>query len=407
MRKLIINGGKPLYGSVNIGGSKNAVLPIMFASISARGICEIVGFPRIGDTEVAIEILESLGAVISLSGDVLTIDTRNLTYKTPPEEQVKKIRASTYLIGACLARFGECELQNFGGCNFSARPIDLHLYAASQMGAKRENTRLFCDALVGSYVDLSKPSVGATVNALIMASSAEGTSVIRGYAKEPHVMLLIGYLKNAGAEIIVGENEITVKGGALHGGRVRIIADMIEAGSYLTLGLVTGGEIEVVGDFSESMQPYVSLIREMEGNIVTEENKITVMGQGKLKYGRVTAAPYPAFPTDLQPIIAPLFAKNSGGEIEDTVFPDRFGYLNVLASFGIRSKRDSSRAEIFPSKLECASVAAPCLRGGASCLISALGAKGQSVIDTAELFLRGYESPVEKLISLGADIELI
>ncbi len=406
MKRIIINGGKPLVGSVNAGGSKNASLPILFASIITSGVSEIYGMPRIGDTEIALDILSSFGVNSEWHSDKLILDTSRLSYKMPDVSKVCKLRASTYLIGACLSRFGTAELQSFGGCNFSSRPIDLHIRSALAFGADLSDSRLTVHRLRGAEVDLSLPSVGATVNSLLMAASAHGVSHIRGYAREPHVLLLIDYLRSAGADITVSDKEITVSGTPLHGGRVKIIGDMIEAGTYLAAGLVTHGDVEVRGIDAESMRPFTDLLLSMGASISFGEDSIRAKAEGELLYSSATAVPYPGFPTDLQPIIAPLFAVNRGGEIRDTVFPDRFSYLEVLSSFGLKFERYSGGARIFPSSLTPSSVKAPCLRGGAACLLSSLCAKGESVIDSADIILRGYESPKQKLSSLGGEIKI-
>ncbi len=407
MKSIIINGGRPLFGTVKVSGSKNAVLPILFAALTVYGTCEIIDVPSIGDTDVALELLTSFGASYERRGNSLLINTKNVFYNTPDPLLVKKIRASTYLIGACLSRFGECNICDFGGCNFSLRPIDLHISAAEALGAQKRGDKLVAGRLRGGEITLTKPSVGATVNALIMSASADGTTHIKGYAREPHVLLLIDFLRSCGAEIELKEKEITVHGRMLRGGRVKVIGDMIEAGTYLTAGLVTGGEVKVVGVSRQSMEPYISSVSLAGGSFMLENDSITVKGGALLDHIYLKAEPYPGFPTDLQPIIAPLFAVNSGGIIEDSVFPERFGYLDVLSSFGVKSRYRKGRAEIYKSELKNAKVKAPCLRGGAACLLSALAANGKSVITSAETILRGYESPIEKLTDLGASITKI
>ena len=195
MKSIVVNGGLPLSGKISVAGSKNAALPILFATILTRGISSIEGLPDIGDVRCALRILRDFGAQISKDGVRTMIDTTHLSYAPPAPDAVCRIRASTYLIGSCLSRFGECELLDFGGCNFSARPIDLHILAAQTLGAVREGERLLADKLCGGEIVFPKPSVGATVNAILLAACAEGESVIRGFAKEPHIDSLIDYLR--------------------------------------------------------------------------------------------------------------------------------------------------------------------------------------------------------------------
>lgn len=407
MKKMIVRGGVPLFGSVTVSGSKNAALPILFAALSTDGVSVIDDLPDIGDVKVAINILEQFGVAVERRGGRLLLDTRRLTYRIPPAALVKRIRASTYLLGASLARFGRFPLMDFGGCNFSDRPIDLHISSAIALGASYSDGILCTRGLRGTEIELKKPSVGATVNTLIMAASAEGVTRIKGFAKEPHVSLLISFLRSAGADVLIEEDVLTVKGTHLHGGRVTVIGDMIEAGTYLTAGLITGGEVQVVGVAPESLLPYLSLLEGMGAVTSVKENGISVRADGRLDYARITASPYPGFPTDLQPIVAPLFAMNSGGIIEDTVFPDRFGYLDVLSAFGLDFERIVGGTVIKPSNLHPASVSSPCLRGGAACMLLSLAALGTSEINCAELILRGYERPTEKLSNLGANIEIV
>ncbi len=402
MKKLIINGGRPLFGKVQVSGSKNGALPILFASVVTSGITEVIGCPRIGDTAVALELLGSLGVGAEWQGQSLFLDTRELKYTPPNAELVRKIRASTYLIGATLARFGEAELCSCGGCNFADRPIDLHIYAAECLGARIDSNILKAGKLNGGEISLPLPSVGATVNSLIMAAAAEGETHIKGYAKEPHVLLLIDYLRSAGAEIELAENLLTVRGRALGGGRVKIIGDMIEAGTYIAAGLLTGGEVEVSGIDNESMKPFSASLCALGARVRSEEDSLSASIFGRGNFLNLRAEPYPGFPTDLQPITAPLLARFSGGRIEDSVFPERLGYLCELSRFGISSQRDRSGALILPSSFMPASVKAPCLRGGAACLLAALCAEGESIIDGAEIIERGYENIEEKLRALGA-----
>ena len=406
MKKIVINGPARLSGEVTVSGSKNAALPIIFATIITDGISELRRLPDIGDVRVALDIIRAFGAVVWRSGDVTYIDTRSLSYREPIEEQTSKIRASTYLIGACLSRFGRCRISSFGGCNFAHRPIDMHIDACLSLGAEIRDDEIFSHRLFGSEIIFKKQSVGATVNAILLAVSAEGESVIRGFATEPHIDALIDFLLSAGAHIDRTHDEIRISGRHLHGGKTTIIGDMIEAGTYLSAALATGGSVSVSDCPTGDMTAFFDVLSAYGVKSVISPNAARICAPDRGQYFSVTATPYPGFPTDLQPIVAPLMAIGAGGDITDTVWHTRFGYLKSLAEFGVVSELSSNCARIFTSKITPATVTAPDLRGGAACLISALAADGRSEIYSAETILRGYENLVEKLRSLGANINI-
>ena len=405
MKKITVRGGIPLRGTIAVSGSKNAALPILFATLVTGGVSRLSGIPDIGDVDCAIRILECFGARIRQSGGILTVDTRDVSYATPPDSLVSSIRASTYLIGAGLARFGRADVRPFGGCAFSRRPIDIHLDAAIALGARLDGSRISCDRLRGGTVSLRLPSVGATVNALLMAVSAAGESIIRGYAREPHVDDLIRYLRTAGADISVALDGIYVTPAPLVGARHHLVGDMIEAGSYLVATLATGGFINLSDPPTDSLAATLSSITSLGGNVKKSRDSLSATAEGALRPTDIIATPYPGFPTDLAPVMTPLLAL-SGGSVTDTVWPARFGYLDALAHFGLRYRLTDNRAEIYPSRLVPARVSAPDLRGGMACVIAALMADGYSEIYSAEHILRGYESLTEKLGSLGARVEL-
>ena len=406
MEKIVISGARPLRGRVEISGSKNAALPIIFASVITHGVSVIENTPDIGDVSVATQLIESLGAKTDRRGSTLLIDTRNMHYTTPSTELMSRIRASSYLLGALLSRFGVFEYADFGGCSFSARPIDMHVAAARAFGAVEESGVLRAGRLTGCNVSFDKVSVGATVNTLIMAAAAEGTTEIRGAAREPHVLCLIDYLRSAGARISLTEEIITVTGGELCGGRVRVIGDMIEAGTYLAAGLITDGEVTVTGVEPSELSSFLPVLFELGAEISSAADSLTVRRRGNCRHSCVRAEPYPGFPTDLQPIVAPLMAAAGGGIIIDRVWRGRFGYLDTLACQGIISRRLDGCAVIGKSKIKKAAVTAPDLRGGAACLLCALAAEGESKIENAQIIYRGYERIEEKLSGLGANIKI-
>lgn len=440
MQKIIVNGGRALAGEVRISGSKNAALPLIFATLLIDGETTFYNVPDIGDVRVALELLSGFGTEISFFGSTLRINAKKVKYKPENPELSGKIRASTYLLGATLGRFGRAEIPASGGCNFSNRPIDFHINAAKSFGATLSDSSLIADKLRGAKISLPKPSVGATINALLLAVSALGDSEISGYAKEPHVLAVVDFLRSAGVKIQLENDKILVHPEPLYPTEFTVIGDMIEAGTYLTAAMITGGNITVSGiDFRElssfiniaeelgftpEILPLISFENEEKSADFTSEKLLPSIridskkllssiriDSKKRKFSgnkiSVSAAPYPAFPTDLQPIIAPILAKESGGQIRDFVFPERFGYLENLANFGIKSRVVDKCAKIEKSRLKSGSAIAPDLRGGMACLLAALGANGYSEIRSAQLILRGYDRLAEKLTSLGADVKTI
>lgn len=406
MKKITLRGGKALCGEVTVSGSKNAALPIIFACILTKGISKIRNLPDIGDTRVALELLNSFGAKVTCADGVTYVDTSNLSYTPPSDVLVSRIRASTYLLGALLARFGRCPILAFGGCNFAGRPIDMHIDACLAFGGALCNNEITASKLSGVEINFRKKSVGATVNALLLAATAAGKTIIRGAAREPHIDALIDFLISCGAKIKRVGDELHVLGAELHGGEISIIGDMIEAGTYLTVGLITGGSVCVSNCPVADMDAIFDLLRSLGATLLINNASVTSKLWDKGNTVNIFATPYPGFPTDLQPIFASLIAAFSGGEITDTVWQNRFGYLNALSAFGVRYETCGNHATIYPSDIKNGIATAPDLRGGMACLLAALRAEGESVIYSAETILRGYENLEEKLRAIGADIKI-
>lgn len=401
-----VRGGKPLFGEVNISGSKNAALPVIFATLITRGVSRIEGVPLIGDTAVALDIIRTFGAQATFSDGVLTVNTEKLEYREIDSSLSGAIRASTYLLGSCLGRFSVCRICDFGGCNFSNRPIDMHIAACEAFGGRAERDTIVANPLHPATVRFEKPSVGATINALILAASTCGKSTVIGYAKEPHVLALCDFLISAGAKIEFYEDKITVVGGNLHGGTVKIIPDMIEAGTYLFAGIATGGEVTVRNVDPTHLEAFLTALDKIGAKIRLGRDYITVSKPTASRRAVILAEAYPGFPTDLQPLAVPALASCSGGRVSDNVWRSRYGYLKTLEAFGLRYSLSSKGALIQRSEFSCAKVSAPDLRGGMAALVAALCANGESEILQAEYILRGYEYPSEKLTALGADVSL-
>lgn len=402
MSKIAVVGGKRLFGAVTPSGSKNATLPMIFASIACRGTSRLRFAADIGDVAVAVKIIEHLGARVEKNADSLVINTENMTYKKPPSALTSKIRASSYLIGSCLARFGMFELSDVGGCNFCNRPIDMHVSAALSLGAELKDGTLYAKRLRGGKIRFDKSSVGATINALIMSASADGEVEILGAAEEPHVRSLADYLIRAGAKIELSRGKISVYPSELSGAEVDMIPDMIEAGTFLLLAPLTEGKIKIKTTSELELDSFLEVLSESGVSVLKDKSGISVWGVPSRPIN-IKTAPHPGYPTDLQPQIAPLMAKYFGGIIEESVWQKRLSYLDSLSSFGVRHTKTDSRAVIFPSELHRGVCDAPDLRGGAAALMSALATVGYSEIGNYEIIKRGYENLSAKLNSLGAE----
>ena len=282
----------------------------------------------------------------------------------------------------------------------------MHIDAAIALGARLDDNMLTAEHILGNEIVFKKASVGATVNALLIASSATGDSIIRGCAVEPHIDQLIYFLNSCGADIRRQGRDLYISGRELHGGSIRINPDMIEAGSYLALSLMCEGELRVQDCPLDEMRSVFSAFQALGAEVILDSRGRPYLDATEYNQLSLTASPYPGFPTDLQPIFAPLMAMHHGGEIVDTVWESRFGYLNSLSNFGVRSLTEENHAYIHPSGIHSGRTTAPDLRGGMAALMCALYAKGQSEILSAETLLRGYEDLVGKLSSVGADIKI-
>jgi len=419
MNKIVVKGGAPLCGEVLIGGSKNAALPLLFAGILTGEVCVFSGLPRVGDVLLALEILRALGARIHFAcgGDV-SVDYSAVAPHLPPQNLSAAIRGSVYLLGACLGRFGQAKLGGVGGCDFGTRPIDQHLLGFAAMGAEvcEQPTHLSLTAKKGLHgVDfrLKMPSVGATANLLMAATGAEGTTVIRGAAAEPHVAALCDFLVAAGATVEgQGSDTLTVKGKKpLHGCRFTVIPDMIEAGTYLACAMATGGRVSVKNVAPDHLAAPLALFREMGATAAVGVDGITLHAPPRYRCVAVETGPYPAFPTDLHPQFAALFALGERavgeGSVTERVWQSRFRYLEELAKMGARFTVDGINAAITPMPLHAATVRAPDLRGGAALLIAALATGGESEITNAAVLRRGYEHLEAKLSALGANVRVL
>ena len=418
MEKYVINGGKPLQGEVDISGAKNAAVAIIPATLMVDGICRIENMPQISDTDMLLTILTQLGAEVRMiCPGTIEIDSRNVRFCDAPFELMRKIRASYYLIGAMLGRFGSAKTTMPGGCNFGVRPIDQHIKGMNALGAEVDvrNGFVYAEAeggkLHGAKIYLDKVSVGATMNIILAATMASGRTIIENAAREPHIVDHANFLNSMGADVRgAGTDTVKVNGvERLHGGSYSIIPDQIEAGTYMVAAAATGGEVLVKNVIPKHLECISAKLRET-GTIVQEyEDSVLVKGNGHLRKANVKTLPYPGFPTDMQPQMGVLMCMANGTSvITEGIYDNRFKYVNELRKMGADIQVDG-RIAIFEgsAKLTGAPVMACDLRAGAAMVIAGLCASGKTEIEDIHFIERGYENFVGKLRKLGADISIV
>ena len=418
MEKYIINGGKALHGEVEISGAKNAAVAIIPAALMVDGVCHIENIPQISDTDMLLTILTELGAKVRfLNKSTIEIDCTKVRYQDAPYDLMRKIRASYYLIGAMLGRFGSAKTTMPGGCNFGVRPIDQHIKGMTALGADVDvkNGFVYADArdgkLHGARIYLDKVSVGATMNIILAAALAQGRTVIENAAREPHIVDLANFLNSMGADIRgAGTDTVKVNGvDKLHGGSYAIIPDQIEAGTYMVAAAATGGEVLIKNVIPRHLECISAKLRET-GTIVQEyEDSVLVKGASSLRKVNIKTLPYPGFPTDMQPPMGALMCLANGTSvITEGVYDNRFKYTNELRKMGAEIQVDGRVAVIEGGKrLTGAPVHACDLRAGAAMVIAGMCATGTTVVEDVHYIERGYENFVGKLKALGADIECV
>ena len=416
MDKIVISGGQKLKGKVNISGAKNAALAILPAVLLSDGVCVIENLPSISDITLMCKILEDLGAEVKLlSKGTLQIDPRKVKSGVASYELMRNMRASCYLLGALLGRFGEPIVYLPGGCDFGIRPIDQHLKGFEVMGAKCSldggMIKVKSEKLVGNNVYLDVVSVGATVNIMLAAARAEGLTVIENAAKEPHIVDLANFLNCMGADIVgAGTDVIKIKGvKKLSGITYSIIPDQIEAGTYLVAAAATRGEITIENVIPKHLESITAKLKEIGAELTEGTDFVHIKCDKELKKCNVKTMPHPGFPTDMQPQITALLSIVPGTSVvTEAVWDNRFRYIEELRRMGANISVDGRTAVIEGVKeLDGAPVKATDLRAGAALVIAGLAAKGTTVIDEIRHIERGYEEIIEKFQSLGANIKKV
>lgn len=414
MDKYIIQGLNPLKGEIKVGGSKNAALPIIAASLLADSEVVLEDIPRLRDVTNLCSIIEDMGAKVIRDKNRIEIDPRLVSKTEADHELARKLRASYYILGVMLAKSGHARTTLPGGCNIGNRPIDLHLKGFRALGAEVNLDHgvvdVKADKLTGAEIYLDYPSVGATINIMIAASRADGKTIIENAAREPEIVDLANFLTVMGANIKgVGTDIIKIEGvNEMHGVEHRIIPDRIEAGTYMIASAITGGDVYIRNVLTEHVKPLIAKMHEM--GIIVEEDiaGVKVKADGKLKAVDVKTLPYPGFPTDMQSqMMALLTQADETSLIIETVWENRFMHVDELKRMGADIKIDGHSALVKPGCLTGAEVRATDLRAGAALILAGLAAEGQTEVKDIYHVERGYENIEERLKEVGASINKV
>ena len=416
MEQYVIKGGNPLVGEVEIGGAKNAALAILAAAIMTDEAVHIENLPDVRDINVLLEAIKEIGATVDRIGPTevrivgSTIGSISVEY-----EYIKKIRASYYLLGALLGKYKNAEVPLPGGCNIGSRPIDLHLKGFRALGASVDIIHgavvAKAEQLTGKHIFMDMVSVGATINIMMAAAMADGSTTIENAAKEPHVVDVANFLNSMGANIKgAGTDVIRIRGvEKLHGTSYSIIPDQIEAGTFMCAAAATGGDVLVKNVIPKHLEATTAKLEEIGCQVEEFDDAVRVVANKRLTRTNVKTMPYPGYPTDMQPQFAVALALAEGTSIvTESIFENRFKYVDELARMGANIKVEGNTAIINGvTKLTGARVSAPDLRAGAALVIAGLASEGSTVIDDIVYIQRGYERFEEKLRTLGAEIEKV
>ena len=415
MKKIIVNGGKTLSGTIHVSGAKNSAVALLPAAILCDEEATIYNVPNISDTDALIDILNLLNVETNYKDDEITINPANIENKIIGEDLCSKLRGSYYFMGALLGKKKKVEIAFPGGCDFGERKIDLHFKGFESLGAKvevKDNYFLItADKLTGSEIYLDFASVGATINIMLAAVKASGTTKINNAAKEPEIVNVATFLNNMGAKITgAGTSNIKIEGvNYLHKAIIEVIPDRIEAGTYLILGALLGKNLIVENLIEEHLTALISKLKDMGVNIMRVKNGLEVNCKPSYKPINITTLPYPGFPTDLAQPMTTLLTQCWGTSfIEETIYANRMGHVSELNKMNAKIKINGSTSIITgQTVLHGANIKATDLRAGASLVLAALEASGKTTIKNAEYILRGYSNIVTKLRTVGADINIV
>ncbi|KYH34894.1 UDP-N-acetylglucosamine 1-carboxyvinyltransferase 2 [Clostridium tepidiprofundi DSM 19306] len=416
MDKLIINGGKRICGDIEISGAKNAAVAILPAAVLAsKGVCTIENIPDIEDVRGVLKILESLGCKITSGDNYAVINSENINTCKADIDEVKGMRGSYYLLGSLLSRFKKASVDMPGGCSIGVRPIDQHIKGFEALGAKVQIehgvVRVEAERLVGSNIYFDVVSVGATINVMMAAVLAEGTTVLENAAKEPHVVDVANFLNTMGANIKgAGTDVIRITGvDELRGCTYSVIPDQIEAGTYMIAAAACGGQVRIRNVIPKHLESISAKLIEMGVEIIEEDDFLVIKSDGKLKGVNIKTLPYPGFPTDVQQPMSALLSIACGRSIiNESIWESRYKHLDELKKMGANAKVEGRIAIIDGvQKLTGAEIRATDLRAGAAMVIAGLIAEGTTVVTGVEHIDRGYPKIEEKLSKLGADIRRI
>lgn len=415
MKILKVHGGKELEGKIKISGAKNSAVALLPATILCDDTVTLHNVPDISDVDALVDILNYLGAKVdNYEEESYRIDTKQMQNREIIEEMSNKLRASYYFMGALLGKYKKAVVSYPGGCSIGSRPIDLHLKGFESLGAKIEyeenNIIISAEELKGSNIYLDFASVGATINIMLAAVKAEGTTIIDNAAREPEIVNIAMFLNSMGAKITgAGTSTIRIKGVKnMHSSVHEVIPDRIEAGTYIMIGACACKSLVVENIIPEHLEALTQKLLEMGVDLKIEDDSIYVSNKNKLKAVKIKTQVYPGFPTDMQQIMSSLMTTAEGRSvIEETIYENRFQNLYEIKKMGANVEINSNKGYIFgPTKLRGKTVNATDLRAGASLVLAALIAEGTTTINNADYILRGYEHITEKLTSLGAKIEL-
>lgn len=415
MKKLVIEGGRDISGTIKISGAKNSIVALIPASILTSGVCVITNVPDISDVRILIDMMKELGSIITFENEVLTIDNSNVQNKKINEEYAGKLRASYYFMGSLIGKYHEAEIAYPGGCVIGSRPINYHIESFKKMGINVKNVAdhyiMKTDELKGNEFYFDFPSVGATINIMLAAILAKGKTVIYNAAKEPEIANVASFLNSMGAKVFgAGTSTIEIIGvEELHDGFVEVIPDRIEAGTYIMIGALIGNNLKIENIVEKHLESLLYKLKEAGVKYEINNNSIILSKVEHLKPVNIKTTVYPGFPTDLgQPMSTFLTQCEGESLFEETIYENRLRHVPHLNSMGANIQAFDKKAIIMgKTPLVGKKVKATDLRAGASMLVAGLIATGTTEIQNIEHLLRGYERIVEKLESVGVNIKLI